>query len=537
MTMLGKRGGDSGKLFELWVELFDHPESHLPTKPEELPAARPSLSSQPSGPAGGSTDVKQPLPPIHEEPVALSSQVHAPPTLGDEWKMWRDLIQGHFPEKPEESSSSSSSLLSGPAHGWTDVEQPLPSIPKGPSQVPSPDRAPPSPDDETNELWVEFFGHPEIHPFPKPEELPATHPPLPLAARPSWNSLSSGPTDVSTNVDEPVSIPKEPSQVASSSHAPPSPGDDESNKLWLDLYGHRLAPWRSQPLGSAHGWMDVEQPIPSIPNEPSQVASPGPAPLSPNEEALDKLWLDLYGYHFFDESLAARPSSSSQPSGPAGVPMDVEQPVPPIHKELLPVSSPDRAPPSLGDEWKVWRNLIQGHFPAKPEESESSAARPSSSSSSSLPSGPAHRWMDVEQPLSSIPKGPSQVPSPDRAPPSPDDETNELWVELFGHQESHFFPNMEELPATHPSSNSQPLGPADGRTDLEQSPPSVTEGASLDHAPAIPVSLTGSENELMKADVPQSIPVSSSKHDLQPIDAESPSGKRIKTDKRTAGAR
>jgi hypothetical protein len=156
--------------------------------------------------------------------------------------------------------------------------------------------------------------------------------------------------------------------------------------------------------------------------------------------------------------------------------------------------------------------------------------------------------MDVEQTLSSIPKGPSQVPSLaslGREPPTqgPDDEANKLWVDtkklwvkVFGHPESHFFPNME-LPATHPSSNSQPLGPADGWTDLEQSPPSVTEGASLDQAPPIPVSLTGSENELMKGDVPQSIPVPSTKHDLEPIDAESPSGKRIKMYKKTAGAR
>jgi hypothetical protein len=143
------------------------------------------------------------------------------------------------------------------------------------------------------ELWFELFGHPESYHFPKPEELPATHPPLPLAAGPSSNSLSSGPTDVSTNVDEPVSIPKELSQVASSSHTPQTTSNDELYKLWLDLV-------------EAH-----------FPSEP--------------------------------ESLAARPSSSSQTPGPAGVPMDVEQLVPPIHQELFPVSGPDSAPPSLSD--------------------------------------------------------------------------------------------------------------------------------------------------------------------------------------------
>jgi hypothetical protein len=54
MTMLGKRGDDSGELGELWVELFDHPESHFPPKPEELPAMHPLSSLPPSEPADGS---------------------------------------------------------------------------------------------------------------------------------------------------------------------------------------------------------------------------------------------------------------------------------------------------------------------------------------------------------------------------------------------------------------------------------------------------------------------------------------------------
>jgi hypothetical protein len=109
--------------------------------------------------------------------------------------------------------------------------------------------------------------------------------------------------------------------------------------------------------------------------------------------------------------------------------------------------------------------------------------------------------------------------------------------------------------------------------DLEQPPLSVTEEASLDHALPIPVSLTESGNVWMKGDVPhwpsgpasltmssanhglmgahalpnpglstesdhevidvdvpQSIPASLKKHDLQPIDAESPSGKWIKNE-------
>jgi hypothetical protein len=35
--------------------------------------------------------------------VPVSSQVHAPPSLGDECnKIWRNLIESHFPAKPEE---------------------------------------------------------------------------------------------------------------------------------------------------------------------------------------------------------------------------------------------------------------------------------------------------------------------------------------------------------------------------------------------------------------------------------------------------
>jgi hypothetical protein len=83
---------------------------------------------------------------------------------------------------------------------------------------------------ELDKLQLKLFDDPESH-FPaRPEEPPA--------ARPWSSSQLSGPTDVLTNVEQPVpSIPKEPSQVASLSHAPPIPGDDELNKLWLDLYG------------------------------------------------------------------------------------------------------------------------------------------------------------------------------------------------------------------------------------------------------------------------------------------------------------
>jgi hypothetical protein len=147
---------------------------------------------------------------------------------------------------------------------------------------------------ELDEMWLKLFGDLESH-FPaRPEEPPAP--------RPSSSSQSPGPTDVLTNFEQPVpSIPKEPSQVASSSHALPGPGDDESNKLWLDLYGHHFsdeslaAPpsWSSLPSGPAHGWMGVDQPVPSIQNEPSQVANPGHALPLLDDDALNKLWLTV----------------------------------------------------------------------------------------------------------------------------------------------------------------------------------------------------------------------------------------------------
>jgi hypothetical protein len=238
--------------------------------------------------------------------------------------------------------------------------------------------------DRFDELSL-IFGHPESH-FPaKPEKPPAT--------RPSSSSQSSGPADVSTNVEQPIpSIPEGPSQVASTSHAPPIPGDDELDRVWLDLYGHRFfdeslaAPplWSSPTSGSAHDWMGVEKPVPSIPNEPSQVASTSHAPPIPDNDELDKVWLDLYGHRFFDESLAAPPLWSSPTSGSAHDWMGVEQPVPSIPNEPSQVAGPSHAPPIPSDDEldKVWLDLYGHRF-----FDESSAAPPSWSSPTS---GSAH---------------------------------------------------------------------------------------------------------------------------------------------------
>ncbi|KAI0276418.1 hypothetical protein BGY98DRAFT_1187787 [Russula aff. rugulosa BPL654] len=207
----------------------------FPSEPDESSAARPLSSSQPSGPAGGSMDVEQLLPPIHEEPLSVSSQVHASPSIGDEWnKMWRDLIQGQFPSKPEESpaahpsSATSSSQPSGPAGGSMDVEQLLPSSPEGPSQVPGSDLTPPSPDDEMNKLWLTLFGRPESYFFAKSGESSATHP--------LSSSQPSGLAGGSMAVNNPLpSISKEPLSLASSSDRAPLSVGDGLNNMWVNL--------------------------------------------------------------------------------------------------------------------------------------------------------------------------------------------------------------------------------------------------------------------------------------------------------------
>jgi hypothetical protein len=215
----------------------------------------------------------------------------------------------------------------------------------------------------------------------------------------------------------------------------------------------------------------------------------------------------------------------------------------------------------LNELWLKFFGHPESHFLEKPE--SSSAAHPSSSSP---PLGPTDGSMDVEQPLSSIPEEPLPVSSPGHAPPSPGDETNELWLKLFGHPESHFFGKPEESSAARPSSSSPPSEPADGWTDLKQPlspiPEEPSPVSSQDHAPPSPGSLTGYElmkgdappgpsgsasstadHELMGAhvlpnpgpstdsghemvDVPPSSPVSSTNPDPQWMSSDSPSGKR-----------
>jgi hypothetical protein len=234
ITMLGKRGFDG--LNELWPDLFGDPADHF-SKPESSPASRPSPNSPPSGAAGGSTDVKQPLPSIPEEPSSVSSPDHAPQSADDKFnELFLKLLGGpkvHYPN-PEESPAarpSSSLLPSGPAYWSTGVKQPLLSIPEVPSSVSSLDHAPQSADDKFDEQLVKLLGGLKVH-YPKPESS---------AARPSSSLPPSGPADGLTDLKQPLpSIPEEPSPVSSEDHTPPSPGS-------LTQSGYELMKWGEPP--------------------------------------------------------------------------------------------------------------------------------------------------------------------------------------------------------------------------------------------------------------------------------------------------
>ena len=192
-------------------------------------------------------------------------------------------------------------------------------------------------------------------------------------------------------------------------------------------------------------------------------------------DELYEMYLDLFGHS--EESSAAHLPSGPPPSesGPSDGLMNVDKQQQFIPKEPSQVSSPDRAaaPPTLSDEWNtMWRNVFKSHFPTG-----SGAVRPPPSSQLSEPTDVS---TNVEQPLLSIPKEPSQLDGPGNAPQSLGDQWNKMWRNLF---ESHF------------------------PEKAEKSAPSITEEPSQvpapDHALPSTGSLTDSGYELMKGDVPR----------------------------------
>jgi hypothetical protein len=270
---------------------------------------------------------------------------------------------------------------------------------------------------------------------------------------------------------------------------------------------------------------------------------------------LDKVFFDIFGDtedHFVrpdspEESIATRPSSSSQPSRLADGSMAVENPLLSISKELPQVSGPDRAqpsaafetlghpesakseelpathppsslpppepadgpmhvkqplaPPSIHEEQSpeddvspnrgdklndLWLELFghsEDHLFKIPE--GSSVARPPSPSSSP-PSEPADGSMDVEQPLPSVHEESLPASGQDDVSPNRDDKLNDLWLELFGHSEDHSFTKPEGSSAARPSSSSPQSGSANGRTDVMPLPSILKETSpvsSPDHVP------------------------------------------------------
>jgi hypothetical protein len=183
----------------------------------------------------------------------------------------------------------SSSATLGPADGWTNVKQPLPSIPEEPSQESSPDHASPgssdtsSSSDEFNELWLSIFGHPEspLSP-PKLDESSA-----------SWGLPPSGPAGGWTDVNQPLpSIPEEPSPVSSSpDNALPSPGP--STESGYELMKEDAPPGPSDPASSAmssadHGLMGSDAP----PNPGEMMDVPPSSPVSSTNPDRDDQSID-----------------------------------------------------------------------------------------------------------------------------------------------------------------------------------------------------------------------------------------------------
>jgi hypothetical protein len=127
-------------------------------------------------------------------------------------------------------------------------------------------------------------------------------------------------------------------------------------------------------------------------------------------DELNELWLKLFGDskdHFAKpgESSAARPSSSSPPSGPADGWTDITQPLPSIPEEPSPVSSPDRdhAPPKPGSLTESGHESMDWDAPPGPSGPASSTANHGLVGAHALPNpGPStepdHEMMDVSPP-------------------------------------------------------------------------------------------------------------------------------------------
>ena len=187
----------------------------------------------------------------------------------------------------------------------------------------------------------------------------------------------------------------------------------------------------SRPSGLADGPTDVEQPQPSIPEQPSQVSSLHDAPLSASDEEWLNLKLGQPESHLSPQPDRAPLSTSDEEW------LNLNLGEPKGHLSL----NPDRAPPSASDEAdEEWLNLNLGqpesHFSPNPDRAPLSADDSR---------GLMKMWLDIighpeshsfEKPLPSISEEPLQVSSSDRAPLSADDGLMKMWLDIIGHPES-----------------------------------------------------------------------------------------------------
>jgi hypothetical protein len=126
---------------------------------------------------------------------------------------------------------------------------------------------------------------------------------------------------------------------------------------------------------------------------------------------------------------------------------------------------------------------------------------PEESSSAARPSAPADGWTDLKQPLPSIPEEPSPVSSPDHTSPSTGSSTESGYELMEG---------------------DAPPGPSGQASSTMSSADHELMGT---HALPNPGPSTESDHEMMD------VPLSSTSPDRQSMGAESPSGKRRKTEK------
>ena len=194
--------------------------------------------------------------------------------------------------------------------------------------------------------------------------------------------------------------------------------------LWFELFGD---------AGGSSPQRLVESPPRPEESSPRPEESSPRLEGSPSAGPSSSLLLELFGHSPSpttpEESSAASPLLSPQPSGPPDVPMDVEKLVLSTPNELSQSASAGYGPPSpssqeLNDQWLDQYYHHLSYEPLSPPASWGSS-----------PPGPTDDWDEVEQPVSSIQ---NQVVGPGHGPPSPSsDALNNLWLEFYGHHPSY----------------------------------------------------------------------------------------------------